>query len=142
MDTNLNNVIFYILIVDDSADDHFFLKKAIKKVIPEAIVESLYDGQEALEYLENCTDLPNLIFLDLNMNRVSGQTTMKRIRKNQTLQKVPVIILTTSNNNSEKQALLELGANEFYTKPFDSKDLIPIVEEVRHKWLEAVLLSN
>lgn len=139
MDTNSNNIIFYILIVDDSTDDQFFLKKAIKKIIPQAIVESLYDGSEALEYLEECTDLPNLIFLDLNMNKVSGQTTMKRIRKNETLQKVPVIILTTSKNDSERQTLLTLGANEFYTKPYNTRDLFLIVEEVRNKWLEAVL---
>jgi CheY-like chemotaxis protein len=139
MDTNSNNVIFYILIVDDSADDQFFLKKAIKKIIPQAIVESLYDGADALAYLEKCTDLPNLIFLDLNMNRVSGQTTMQRIRKNETLQKVPVIILTTSRNESEKKTLLDLGANEFYTKPYHNQELLRIVEEVKNKWLEGVL---
>jgi DNA-binding response OmpR family regulator len=139
MDTNLNNVISYILIVDDDTDDHFFLKKAIHKVIPHAIVESLYDGSEALAYLEKCTDLPNLIFLDLNMIKVSGQATIKRIRNNETLSKVPVIILTTSKNEAERKKLMEMGANDFYTKPIHANELVAIVEDVKSKWLEGVL---
>jgi CheY-like chemotaxis protein len=139
MNPDLNQVISYILIVDDDNDDHFFLKKAISKVIPYAIVESLYDGSEALEYLKVCTDLPNVIFLDLNMTKLSGQTTIQMIRKNETLKKVPVIILTTSRNESERELLMKMGANGFYSKPHDTRDLVGIVEDVKNKWLEAVL---
>ena len=135
MNTDLNNITFYILIVDDDTDDHFFLRKAINKVIPQAIVESVYDGEEALQYLNNCTAMPNLIFLDLNMRKLSGRETMKIIKENKNLSHVPVVVLTTSRNSAEKKEMLELGAAGFYSKPHHSKNLVDIVEEVREKFL-------
>ncbi len=135
MDSILNNVFFYILVVDDDKDDQFFLRQAISEVVPQAIVESLYDGTEALAYLDTCTALPNLIFLDLNMTRLSGKSTMEIIRKNEALAGVPVIILTTSKSDREKQELLSLGANEFYSKPDYPKELVKIVTEVKNKYL-------
>jgi DNA-binding response OmpR family regulator len=135
MNESLNQVTFYILIVDDDKDDHFFLRKAITKVVPQAIIESLYDGSEALSFLNTCTSLPNLIFLDMNMTRMSGKDTIKEIRANVNLEKVPVIILTTSKSPREKEESLKLGANDFYTKPDHPKDLILIIEAVSEKFL-------
>jgi two-component system, response regulator len=135
MNTDLNNVIYYFLIVDDDTDDHFFLRKAINKVIPQALVDSVYDGEEALEYLNRCTSMPNLIFLDLNMRKLSGRETMKIIKANETLCKVPVIILTTSKNEKEKAEMLSMGASQFYSKPAEASQLISIMEEVKRNWL-------
>jgi CheY-like chemotaxis protein len=139
MNTDLNNVTFYILIVDDDTDDHFFLRKAINKVIPQAIVESVYDGDEALQYLNNCTAMPNLIFLDLNMRKLSGKETMRIIKENEHLKRVPVVILTTSRSNEEKTTMLEMGAAGFYSKPHQTSNLIDIVEEVHEKFLSKAL---
>lgn len=136
MDTVLNNIFSYILIVDDDKDDHFFLRQAINQEIPQAIVESLYDGSEALEYLDNCVTLPNLILLDLNMSKISGRSTITLIRKNESLSRVPVVILTTSKSTYEKEELIQLGANDFYSKPNQVKDLVPLVRELRDKYLE------
>lgn len=136
MDTVLNSIFSYILIVDDDKDDHFFLRQAINQEIPQAIVESLYDGSEALEYLDNCVTLPNLILLDLNMSKISGRSTITLIRKNENLSRVPVVILTTSKSTFEKEELIQLGANDFYSKPDHVKDLIPLVRELRDKYLE------
>ena len=136
MDPMLNHVVFYILIVDDDHDDQFFLRKVLNQIIPQAIVESLYDGSEALLYLDKCTSLPNLIFLDLNMMKLSGKETMKIIKKNSYLSKVPVIILTTSKSEEEKAELLALGASAFYSKPDNASGLLQIVEEVKSRWLQ------
>jgi CheY-like chemotaxis protein len=135
MDPALNRIVFYILVVDDDQDDQFFLRKALTDKIPQAIVESLYDGSEALQYLNSCTSLPNLIFLDLNMMKLSGKETIKVIRRNKYLNKVPVVILTTSRNASERSELINLGANAFYTKPDNPDALMKIVEEVGQRWL-------
>ena len=133
---NLNNVVFYVLVVDDDQDDQYFIRKAINHVIPQAIVESLYDGDEALAYLKRCSALPNLIILDLNMTRLSGKETMRIIRKNESLSHVPVVVLTTSKNEEERKELLGLGASAFYTKPHHARDLEGIMREVAEKWLE------
>ena len=136
MNPNLNNVVFYILVVDDDQDDQYFIRRAINEVIPQAIVESLYDGSEALAYLEKCTALPNLILLDLNMAKISGKDTMRIIRQNESLSKVPVVVLTTSRNAGERDELLRMGASAFYTKPHSSSELLSIMREVKEKWLE------
>jgi len=135
MDLNLNNIIYYILIVDDDSDDHYFLRTALNRVIPQALIESVFDGEEALEYLNNCTFMPNVIFLDLNMAKVSGRDTIKIIKQNEILCKVPVIVFTTSRNESEKAEMLALGASGFYSKPNQIEDLIALVEDVKNKYL-------
>jgi len=135
MDLNLNNIIYYILIVDDDSDDHYFLRTALNRVVPQALIESVYDGEEALEYLNSCTFMPNVIFLDLNMAKISGRETIKIIKKNEILSKVPVVIFTTSKDEDEKAEMLALGAAGFYSKPNQIEDLISVVEDVKDKYL-------
>lgn len=135
MDLNLNNIIYYILIVDDDSDDHYFLRTALNKVIPQALIESVYDGEEALQYLDSCTFMPNVIFLDLNMAKISGRDTIKIIKQNEVLSKVPVVIFTTSKDEEEKAEMLKLGAAAFYSKPSQIEDLIAVVEDVKEKYL-------
>jgi CheY-like chemotaxis protein len=135
MDLNLNNIIYYILIVDDDSDDHFFLRSAIERLIPQALIESVYDGEEALQYLQDCVAIPNLIFLDLNMAKISGRETIKVIKQNEKLNKVPVVVFTTSKSEEEKAEMFSLGAAGFYSKPNQLEDLLKIVEEVKYKWL-------
>jgi two-component system response regulator len=135
MDLYFNDVTTYILVVDDDNDDQYFLRNAINKVIPNVIIESLYDGSEAIDFLRNCKAFPNLIFLDLNMAKVNGKTTMKAIKQNSSLEKVPVIILTTSRNENERDELLKMGASAFYTKPSNAAELVNLITEVKNKWL-------
>lgn len=135
MEPTLNTIFYYILIVDDEKNDHFLIRRSIDHLIPQAIVESLYDGSEALEYLDHCSAMPNLIILDLKMRQISGRDTVSIIRKNEALAKVPVVIFTNSKEHSEKEELLNMGADAFYTKPAEIKELNLIIEEVRDRWL-------
>src|SRR5687768_4204869 len=123
MSSNSSVPTIHILIVDDDADDHFFLRKALNKHVPNALIESLYDGAEALLYLEKNESLPDLVILDLNMTRISGQDTIRLIRKNKALEQVPVIIYTTSRNEAERKKMLELGAQDFFTKPSEQEGI-------------------
>lgn len=125
----------YILIVDDDADDQFLLRRAISKSIPHAIIESVYDGSEAIIFLKNGHTIPHLIFLDLNMNKLPGKDTLKLIMANEMFSKVPVIIYSTSRNDKEKEEMLSLGAKDFYSKPYDVESLRLIVENIKNKWL-------
>lgn len=136
MNPNLNNVVFYVLVVDDDPDDQYLIRKAINEAMPQALIESLYDGSEALAYLQKCTSLPNLILLDLNMAKISGKDTMRIIRENDSLKQVPVVVLTTSRNESERKELLDMGANAFYTKPHSASELLNIMKELKSKYLE------
>lgn len=135
MDANLNNIVLYILVIDDNKNDQFFLKRAIGEIVPYAIVESLQDGAEAMDFLANCVSLPNLIFLDLNMVKLSGEQTIKKIRSSGALKKIPVVILTTSRDEDEKKKLISAGANDFYSKPDRPAELRSIVKEVVNRWV-------
>jgi len=136
MEKAVLNTKYNILIVDDNKDDHFFLNKAIREVIPSAIVKSLFDGSEAIEYLFKNNELPDLIFLDLHMDKLSGSFTMNLIKKNKKLSKIPVIILTSSTSLADRIDLkIKLRASDFYTKPISGSDLTKIIEKVKDKWL-------
>lgn len=125
-----------ILIVDDDKDDHFFLTRAIKEVVPDAEVQSFYDGTEVMQYLYNREGMPDLIFLDLNMTKLGGKSTITLIKQDEFFYKIPVVILTTSNSLTDRLDLTDLGADDFYTKPVVDTELKKIVEKVASKWLE------
>jgi CheY-like chemotaxis protein len=126
----------HILIVDEDEDDHAFLIDAINELNPRAKLESLFDESEALGYFGSCDSCPDLIFLDLNMSVLSGQDTIKHIKKNGILKDVPIIVLSTVKSETEKQNVLSLGAKEFYSKPDKKIDLLKIVKEVLVKYVQ------
>jgi CheY-like chemotaxis protein len=124
-----------ILIVDDDKDDHFFLKRAIQEVVPKAEVKSFFDGTEVMEYLYSREGIPDLIFLDLNMQKMNGRSTVALIKQDEFFFKIPVIILTTSSSLADRLDLTDLGADDFYTKPIGASELVKIVEKVKNRWL-------
>ncbi|MCW3076527.1 MAG: response regulator receiver protein [Bacteroidetes bacterium] len=124
-----------ILIVDDDKDDQFFLTTAIHEVVPDAEVKSFFDGIEVMAYLYNRERIPDLIFLDLNMSKMNGRSTVRMIKQDEVLFKIPVIILTTSSHLSDRLDLTDLGADDFYTKPVADEELKRIVEKVKNRWL-------
>jgi len=133
--TDLNIVLSYILIIDDDADDHVFLRNAIHRFIPDTLVESVYDGQQAMDFLSNCNDIPSVIFLDLNMPRLSGEKTIKLIKENPNLKNIPIVIFTVSRSLVHRVAMLEAGASAFYSKPASQSAVDQIVMEVRDKFM-------
>jgi CheY-like chemotaxis protein len=125
------------LIVDDDRDDHYFLTLAIQQIIPQAQIKSVYDGSEVLDLLlgpdKKEIEQPDLIFLDINMPRICGKVTTSRIRSNPRFNHLPIVILTTSGNFLEKEELLKLGANAYFTKPSNLAELSDIISTVLEK---------
>lgn len=128
-----------ILIVDDDRDDHDFLNMAISEVMPGTRVVSVYDGGQAMEYLESLKTergrLPDLVFLDINMHKVDGRATVRQIRKDAFFDQLPVIILSTSKSNKDETELMAMGANGFYAKQLRIKDLETMLAEVNARFL-------
>lgn len=123
------------MIVDDDKDDQFFLTKAIQEIVPEAHVRSFFDGAEVMEYLYKHEESPDLIFLDLNMQKLNGRSTVSLIKRDEFFYRIPVIVLTTSCNLNDRLDVTELGADDFYTKPICQNELKKIVEKVKNRWL-------
>jgi len=126
------------LIVDDDSDDHLFLKLAMAQVMPGVRVKSCFDGSDALDFLAKSTVVPSLVFMDLNMRRVSGRAATASIRLNEKYRNLPVIILTGAVNAAYKNELLKLGASDFYTKPSSINELTQIVLKVKNNWLNTL----
>jgi two-component system response regulator len=131
----------HVFIVDDDRDDHFFIKRALKTIIPQASVTSVYDGTEAIEYLfnqdnfKNGQKYPDVILLDINMPRMNGKMACKLIRNDKKFDAIPIIILTTSSHPADKEQLLQLGANDYFIKPNDINIFAEILDTIKKKWM-------
>jgi CheY-like chemotaxis protein len=112
-----------ILCVDDDDDDLFFIKEIIKSKGHSFEIKEARNGWEALIFLEDGLkkeELPCLIIMDMNMPRMDGKQTISKIKENEELGKIPIVVFTTSSNADHKKYFETLGIR-FITKPFDYK---------------------
>lgn len=117
-----------LMIIDDDADDRMFFIDAVKEV--DESIECLWskDGLHALENLRNDDlPLPDYIFLDLRMPRISGKKCLLEIKADSRLKDIPVIIYTTSRELEESKELKELGAVHFISKPSNPEEIYYII---------------
>ena len=106
------------------ADDEPHIGRIIKMKLEQGPfrVTLAYDGREALETLEREEDI-ELVLLDLMMPHLSGLDVLARMRSNEKLKDLPCIILTAAGQEAQHQKAIELGANDFLTKPFRPRAL-------------------
>ena len=109
-----------ILYVDDDADDRDIFDVALKSVNPEVNIIMAENGREALEYLQSALDnqagLPCLMVLDINMPVLDGKETFNRVKGDERLQALPVIVFTSSQRPADRLLFNSLGV-EMITKP-------------------------
>ena len=132
-----------ILLVEDNPDDVALTLRALKKnnLLNEVVVAK--DGVEALEFLfcegkyadKPLDHLPELILLDLKLPKVDGLEVLKRIRANSRTKLLPIVILTSSNEQSDIISGYELGVNSYIRKPVDFEQFIEAVRQLGLYWL-------
>lgn len=112
-----------IMVVDDSESDQF-LTEAVINAFDESIeIFQAYDGQEALEQLDNMTSPPNIILLDINMPRMNGFEFLEEYSKRDYETKV-IAMLTSSDQEQDKEKALQYGCiQEYFVKPMDAFQL-------------------
>jgi two-component system, response regulator len=110
----------HILMIEDNPDDEALLLRQLKKAKIERHIKIIHDGGKALEYLMDerfkCEDLA-AIFLDLNLPTIDGLKILEAIRSESRLQKLPVIVMTSSNSPEELEKCRELGVSSYVNKP-------------------------
>lgn len=109
-----------ILVVDDDLEDHMILHQFFAEAGFHGKVGYSLNGQQALILLEQMRDdsrLPRLIILDLNMPILNGTQTLLRLKQDPSFKSIPVIIFSTSQNETEKRKCLSLGAVDYMVKP-------------------------
>ena len=117
-----------VLLVDDDLDDHFLLREALSYASEEVDFLSAYNGMDALELLEQLTEFPHIIFLDLNMPLMDGKECLQRLRQNGSYSGMPIIIYSTSIADPEATDLRRLGATEVLQKPADFMKLCTAIQ--------------
>ncbi len=137
-----------ILVADDDADDRLFIKDAFDENSVPNPLAFVNDGEELMDYLhrrgayENLRNasLPGIILLDLNMPKKDGRTALKEIKADESLQRIPVVVLTTSKAHEDIVRTYGLGVSSFISKPVTFERLCDVVKALSHYWFEIVVL--
>ena len=120
----------HILLADDDSDDRYFFEKVISTMPNPAKLSTVNDGEELIIYLEaNWNQLPDILFLDLNMPKKNGSECLLEIKKNQKLERLPVIIYSTSLSKDVADILYANGAH-FYIRKTDMTGLRKMLNHV------------
>jgi|SRR5215831_1667347 len=120
-----------VLIVDDDADDRELMGEAIQQIDKSIGIKYAKLAYEALDMLSRPENsLPNLILLDLNMPRLSGNQFLALIKKSERLRSIPVVIFTTSRLESDVEEAKQLGAFSFLTKPSRYSELVDMLRKI------------
>jgi hypothetical protein len=132
-----------ILMVEDNPQDEKLILRALNKVNLANQVDVVRDGQQALDYLfregefagREGIDLPAIVLLDIGLPRVSGLEVLKRLRNDPRTRLQPVVILTSSDEERDRLASYEDGANSFVRKPLDFTEFAETVARLGFYWL-------
>lgn len=132
-----------ILLVEDNPRDGDLTLRALKKRNLANKVIWVKDGEEALEYLfargryddRNIKNKPKVVLLDLKMPKVDGLEVLKEMRTHEETKKIPVVILTSSNEEKDIVQSYEYGVNSYIVKPVDFRKFLDSVADVGLYWL-------
>jgi two-component system, chemotaxis family, response regulator Rcp1 len=134
-----------ILLVEDNPGDVRLTQEALRDSKLHNRLSVVEDGVEALAFLKreghyNDSPRPDIILLDLNLPRKSGREVLEEIKQDEVLKRIPVVVLTTSEDERDVMASYNLHANCYITKPVDLSQFITIVRNIKEFWFTIVRL--
>lgn len=118
-----------IILADDDEDDRELFEEAAAYISPRIVVKTACDGRELMKKL-NGLDLPDLIFLDLNMPGKNGFECLSEIRKIDRIKNIPVLIYSTSANPDQIENTYKQGANFYIQKPDSYREIIKLLKKI------------
>lgn len=128
-----------ILLVEDNADDEQLTLRAMRQSEVPNMIRVARDGAEALDHLFGAAAgarLPDLVLLDLKLPKVSGLEVLERIRSEEATRGLPIVILTSSDEERDIVESYNLGANSYIRKPVDFDEFIDAVRQLGLYWLQ------
>lgn len=137
-----------LLVADDDPADCLLIEKALRKAEIAGPLRVVHDGADLMDYLKRRgryarpedAPRPSLILLDLNMPKMDGTEFLRRLRDEPDLRGIPVVVLTTSDDERDIASSYALGANAYMVKPAAFDGMVSMAKIVKAHWLEAVRL--
>jgi two-component system, response regulator len=131
-----------VLLVEDDEDHVFLIRRALADLPDVAVtVEVAGDGEQALDRLARARfqpgGPPQLVLLDLKMPRMDGLEVLRRIRSDETAHALPVVVLTSSERQEDREQALRLGATWFVCKPTDGRRFRTEIQQLGDRWAGA-----
>ncbi|MFQ6090834.1 MAG: response regulator [Candidatus Bipolaricaulia bacterium] len=128
-----------ILLVEDDPNDVKLTERALSRSSVKSELFVTRDGQEALDFLYKQGQFadaprPDLIFLDLKLPKVDGHEVLAKIKRDERLRRIPVIVLTISRREEDMVKAYDSGASGYIQKPVSSSEFIKVVNTVRDYW--------
>lgn len=132
------------MLVEDDANDSLLVRRAFEKAGVQNPIQVVSNGDTALSYLEGIGEyqnrvkfpLPIFILLDLKLPGMPGLQLLKWIRTRKELRLIPVVVLTSSSDESDVRSTYEAGANSYLVKPGDPNEVFRVIQVVQNYWLE------
>ncbi|MEI9954823.1 MAG: response regulator [Ferruginibacter sp.] len=132
-----------ILFAEDSIDDAALTIRALEKSGFTNKLLHVKDGAEALDFLyckgqyaaRNANEKPKLILVDLKMPKVSGIQVLEKVKSDPDFEIIPVVVLTSSQEDPDVSKCYELGANSYIVKPVDSNNFFNSIKEIGLYWM-------
>jgi len=139
-----------ILLAEDDPGDQELTRRALEEDVVRVDLRIVCDGEEALDYLQRrgqyadpeSSPRPDLILLDLNMPRLTGREVLHTLKTSPDLCRIPVVVLTTSQQEADILATYDLGCNSYVQKPVDIDQFINVVRKMGNYWFEIVTLPQ
>jgi CheY-like chemotaxis protein len=137
-----------ILLAEDDPDDRLMATEALEESRLANDLKIVEDGEELMDYLYhrgkfaagNDWHIPGLILLDLNMPKKDGREALQEIKADPNLRRIPIVVLTTSDEEEDIYRSYDLGVNSFITKPVSFEGLVEIMKTLKLYWFEIVEL--
>jgi CheY-like chemotaxis protein len=142
---------FTILLADDDEEDRELARDALQDARLANEMKFVVDGQDLMDYLrregryaDGSVDAPRpgIILLDLNMPKKDGREALAEIKADETLRRIPVVVLTTSKDEADVLSTYDLGVSSFITKPVTFAGLVEVMRTWTRYWFEIVELPN
>jgi len=125
--------------VEDNADDEQLTLRAMRRSEVPNIIRVARDGEEALQFLFGdgtiTPKLPDLLLLDLKLPKVNGLEVLERVRKDERTKTMPIVVLTSSDEERDIVESYNLGANSYVRKPVDFDEFMDAVRQLGLYWL-------
>jgi chemotaxis family two-component system response regulator Rcp1 len=136
-----------ILLVEDSPADVRLTREALKDAKVLNTLHVVRDGVAAMAFLRrqgeySDSPIPDLILLDLNLPKKDGREVLAEIKQDNTLKRIPVLVLTTSKAEEDVMRTYNLHANAYVTKPVDFQQFLAVIRTIEQFWLAVVTLPS